>query len=66
MLLDLLQPRFYALEGLAIGNVEYYYDTISPFVVSIRDCSVSLLSGRVPNLQLGSCFVDLQGTEALQ
>ena len=61
--LNLTEPDRYAEEALAVGQVKDYNDSISALVVRVRDGSVSLLAGRVPNLQLDRALVDLQCAE---
>ena len=63
--MDLLEPAVNWQERLPISYVKDYYDAISALVVGIRDGTVAFLASGVPNLELGSGFVNLEGAEPL-
>ena len=52
MFFDLSQPNIQVCKTLLLEQVETQNDTFSAFVICIRDSSIALLSGCVPNLQL--------------
>ena len=64
VLLDLVKPDRDAKKTFTVCQIEDYDYSISALVVRIRDRSVSLLSRRVPNLQLNSALIDLECAEA--
>lgn len=44
------QPIFDVLEGLFVSDVIDKDDTMSTFVIGIRDCLKSFLAGSIPDL----------------
>lgn len=64
MLLDLLQPRADVQEGFFVAQIENYDNPVGSLVIGVRDCTIALLPGRVPNLQLNCAFIDLESAEA--
>lgn len=50
VLVDLLDPVLYVLEGLLVGNGVSEYDSYGSPVISLVDVLVPLLSGSVPDL----------------
>lgn len=63
MLLYLLQPRTDIQEGFFVAEIENYDNSIGSLVISVGDCPIALLPGRVPNLQLNCTLVDLKSAE---
>ena len=61
VLVYLLQPILNVVEGLLFSAVINQDDSHGSLVVSLGDCSESFLSSSVPNLQLDSLLVDIDG-----
>ena len=66
MLLDLFQPGVKVHEGLLLKQVEDQDDTICSSVVGISYCSISFLSGRIPNLKFNLFFSVIYAAESLK
>ena len=59
MLFDFFEPAIDVVEAIFVCEVEYNKDTVSPFIVRLCYCSVSVLASCVPNLQTNGAFVNL-------
>jgi hypothetical protein len=60
---DLLQPLLDVVKGLLVGDVVDDDDAVSAAIVAGRDGPESLLSGRIPDLQLNGLSVELDGAD---
>jgi hypothetical protein len=63
MLLYFFQPRVDIQEGFFVAQIENNDNSIGSLVISVRDCTIALLPGGVPNLQLNCAFIDLKSAE---
>lgn len=63
MLLDLVHPVLNGRETLSVSDVIGHNDTVSTLVIAAGDSLEALLACSVPNLQLDSLSVDLDGTD---
>ena len=63
ILVDLGEPVFDILEGLPFGDVIDQDDSVGSFVVGGSDGFESFLSGGVPDLELDSAAVGLEGSD---
>lgn len=50
--LDVVHPLWDMTEGICFGDVISDNDTVCSSVVALRDCTESLLTSSIPNLQL--------------
>ena len=61
VLLNLAHPCLHCREALTVGDVVGHDDAVGTFVVAGRDGLEALLTCRVPDLQLDSFAVDVDG-----
>lgn len=59
MLIDLFHPISNVLEGIRISHTVGKDDAHRAFVVILSDCTESLLSSGIPDLQFHSLSVDI-------
>lgn len=66
MFLDLSHPRLDSGEGLSVSDVVGHDNSVSTLVVGGGDGLESLLTGSVPDLQLDSLALDIDGPNFLR
>jgi hypothetical protein len=62
---NFMQPLLYIVERLIVSDVVNNDDTVSTTVIGRCDCTEAFLSSGVPNLELDSFSVKLNGTDFL-